>query len=148
MVKRTLSLMTLLIAVGTVALLGSPTIAEELTPVTLTNEMQNKISGSLWEGEWFDTGNGVGGPAGLYLIIGYGHADAGFRIYEAAFGDHTFRATGKVTGNTMELVSRQKNTMWLSLFREKGRLVLKGGYDTLHGDFVGESGIYYFTKKD
>ncbi len=148
MVKRTLSFMVLLIAVGTVAPLGSPTNAEELTPVTLTNEMQNKISGSLWEGEWYDTGNGVGGPAGLYLIIGYDHADAGFRIYEAASGDHTYRATGKVKGNTMTLVSRRKNEMWLSLYRKEGKLVLKGGYDTLHGDYAGESGTYYFVKKD
>ena len=149
MVKHTLFFVALLIAAGTVALLGSPANAEEPTPVTLTNEMQDKISGSLWEGDWFDTGNGVGGPAGLYLIIGYGHADAGFRIYEAAFGDYTHRATGKVKGNTMELKSLGGgSTIWLALYRKGDKFILKGEYDVISGDFVGEAGTFYFEKKD
>ena len=147
MVNRTLFSVALLIAAGTVALLGSSANAEEPTPIALTNEMQDKISGSLWEGDWYDTGNGVGGPAGLYLIIGYGRADAGLRIYEAASGDHTYRATGKVKGNTMELVSRSKNTVSLSLYKEKGKLVLKGEYEVMSGEYSGNTGTYYFVKR-
>ncbi len=148
MVKRTLSLMTLLIAVGTVALSGSPTNAEEPTPIALTNEVQNKISGSLWDGEWSSASGGAD-YAELYLIIGFGHADGGFRINSDTAGYHTYRATGKVKGNTMKLVSGGKNThISLSLFREKGKLVLKGEYDVVGGEYAGESGTYYFVKKD
>ena len=147
MVNRTLFSVALLIAAGMVALLGSSANAEEPTPIALTNEMQDKISGSLWEGDWYDTGNGVGGPARLYLIIGFGRANARISIYEAADGDHITRAAGKVEGNTMTLVSRNKNPIWLSLFRDKGRLVLEGGYETLSGEYAGETGTLYLVKR-
>ena len=119
MVKRTLSFVVLLIAVGTVALLGSRTNAEEPTPITLTNEVQNKISGSLWEGEWYDTGNEVGGDAWLYLIIGLGHVDARITIDSDAAGIYTYRAVGTVKGNTISLVRKGKSTKWLSLSTER-----------------------------
>ena len=115
MVNRTLFSVALLIAAGTVALLGSPTNAQTLTPVTLTNAIQDEISGSQWDGNWYDTGNDVGGDAGLYLVIGYGHAEAHFSIQSDAAGDYTYRALGTVKGNTMELERKGRSTMSLSL---------------------------------
>ena len=147
MMKRTLFSVALLIAAGTIALPGYTTNAETLTPIALTNAIQDRISGSQWEGNWYDTGNGVGGDAGLYLVIGYGHAEAHFSIQSDAAGDHVYRALGKVHGSTMKLKSRVGNTVSLSLYKEEGKLVLKGEYEVMSGEYSGNTGTYYFKKK-
>ena len=148
MVKHTLFCVALLIAAGTVALLGSPTNAEELTPVALTNAIQDKISGSQWEGDWDNTEYATGGNAGLYLIIGYGHADARISIQGSSDGDYTFRARGTVQENAMYLKSAGgRSEIWLSLYKKEGKFVLKGEWDAMSGNYVGQSGSYYFEKK-
>ena len=117
MVNRTLFSVALLIAAGTVALPGCTTNAETLTPIALTNAIQDEISGSRWDGDWY--GDGAGGDAGLYLVIGYGHAEAHFSIQSDAAGDYTYRALGTVKGNTMELERKGRSTMSLSLSTER-----------------------------
>ena len=144
MMKRMLFSVALLMAAGTVALLGSPANTQTLTPITLTNAIQDQISGSQWDGEWY--GGGFGGDAGLYLVIGYGHADARFSIQSDPV-DTTFRARGTVKGNTMKLKTGRINVISLSLYREEGKLVLKGEYEVMSGEYSGNTGTYYFVKR-
>ena len=144
MVKRTLFSVALLIAAGTIALPGYTTNAETLTPIALTNAIQDEISGSRWDGDWY--GDGAGGDAGLYLVIGYGYADARFSIQSDA-GDYGFRAKGTINGNTMNLKTGRINLISLSLYREEGKLVLKGGYEVISGEYSGNTGTYYFVKR-
>ena len=148
MVNRTLFSVALLIAVGAVVLLGSSANAQTLTPIALTNAIQDEISGSQWDGEWYDTGNDVGGPLELFLMVVRGKITARFAGVSYCCGPYAYFADGSIEKGAMTLLRENKRiTITLFLSRESGGLFLKGPYEILTGEYSGEEGTYTLKRQ-
>ena len=154
--KRMLCSLVLLVTMSTMGMLVGCTDAStpyvsgtsqtSTVPITFT-ELEQVLQGSDWEGSWEGGEYLDGGPAKLFLaILGDDTVRARISIYESGQGDFTFWAMGTLNGNTMELTSRSGKTV-LSLSEENGVFVLRGGYKITSGQYVGETGTYYFKKK-
>ena len=143
--KRMLCSLVLLFAMSMTGLLvGSKSASAD--PVEFAG-MEQELQGSNWEGTWETFVEGWSdGRAELSLTIIGDAVLAEISIYGGAAGNYTFFAGGTVTGNRMEL-KQKRSTSVLSLFKENGVLVLRGGYKVTSGEFIGETGSYYFKKK-
>ena len=151
--NRTLFLVVSLFMMSAVMLLGSAKEAgaAERTPVAIA-EVEEELHLSQWKGEWYASftvggGRSDGGRAELFLLVVGNNAEAQISSQSLPFGNQKWLAKGTVSGNTMELKSQRGNPITLSLYREKGKLVLSGEYEVLSGEYFGETGIYTFKKQ-
>ena len=150
MMKRMLCSLMLLIAASMMTLIGSANYAKAAgTPVAFTNEIQRELHGTLWKGKWYttDLAEGVGsdgGSAELYLKIVANSVNAKFSIKTFSVGSYSYWAEGKTNGNTITLERKGRTAISLSLYREGGRFVLRGKYESLSGKYEGEVGSYNF----
>ena len=152
--KRILCSFVLLFAMSTAGLLvGSKSastqdVSRASNAPTMLADLRQELNYSAWEGTWEEHEYFNSGPAKLFLTMeGENTVHAQFRMFETGDGNKMFWTSGTIRGNTMELTGGNGKFVF-SLSKENGALVLRGDYKVIAGQYVGETGTYYFKKKE
>ena len=155
--KRMLCSLVLLVTMSTMGMLVGCTDAStpyvsgtsqtSTVPITFT-DLEHVLQGSDWEGSWETVGGyWSSGPAKLHLaILGDNTVSTRFLISGSAGTDAPRYIRGTINGNAITLTGKTSTTV-LVLSREEGVLVLRGNYEVTSGQYIDETGNYYFKKK-
>ena len=145
--KHALCSLVLLIATSTAGLLVEPKDASAAS-VTIADRWE-EIHNSDWKGSWEAGPYAARGRAKLHLVRmgNTSYVRAKIWIYGGYSGNNWYRISGTTSGNMIQLRKESNETVFF-LSEEDGKLVLRGNYEVLTGQYAGETGTYYFEKVD